>query len=312
MQGREPFALSTFGSFTVAGRRAEVTGLPLRHVQLSRDLPAYPVDPNGTYAVDHAYVQYFVPEPVGHPPLVFVHGGGMAGTTWEGTPDGREGWLQYFLRRGHPCYVVDNVERGRAGWLPDPAGPTDGALLRTEQEAWDAFRIGPPEGYPARACHPGCLFPVEALEALARQQVPRWMTTTALAVGAVTALVERIGRCRVVAHSQGGGIAVAAAAATPALVESLVLVEPHGLPDDGGPAGVRQLLVSGDFLDRTPLYRRLRAQWSAYVGGAAGPVGHLDLPAAGRAGNSHMPMMDTNSDVVATMIAEWLGASVPA
>lgn len=228
MQGREPFALSTFGSFTVAGRRAEVTGLPLRHVRLSRDLPARPVDPNGTYAVDHASVPYFVPEPVGHPPLVFVHGGGMAGTTWEGTPDGREGRLQYFLRWGHPCHVVDDVDRGRAGWFPDPAGPTDGALLRT----------------------------------------------------------ERVGRCRVVAHSQGGGIAGAAAAATPALVEALVLVAPHCLPDDGGPAGVRQLLVSGDFLDRTPLYRRLRAQWSPTSGERPGPSGTWTCPPPARRGTA--------------------------
>ena len=56
--------------------------------------------------------------------------------------------------------------------------------------------------------------------------------TTPLVVGAVTAPVERVGRCRVVAHRRGGGIAVAAAAAT------LVLVGPHGLPDDGGPGGV--------------------------------------------------------------------------
>ncbi|MBN9798616.1 MULTISPECIES: hypothetical protein [Pseudonocardia] len=70
--------------------------------------------------------------------------------------------------------------------------------------------------------------------------------------------------------------------------------------------------LSGDFLDRTPLYRQLRAHWSAYAGGAAGPVEHLDLPAAGRAGNSHMPMTDTDSDVVAAMIAQWFGASAPA
>ncbi|MFG1634818.1 hypothetical protein [Pseudonocardia alni] len=60
------------------------------------------------------------------------------------------------------------------------------------------------------------------------------------------------------------------------------------------------------------MYRQLRTQWSAYVGGVAGPVQHLDLPARRPAGNSHMPMTDTDSDVVAAMVAEWFGASAPA
>ena len=33
-----------------------------------------------------------------HPyPLVLVHGGGGQATDWMGTPDGRDGWLDYFL-----------------------------------------------------------------------------------------------------------------------------------------------------------------------------------------------------------------------
>ncbi len=47
------------------------------------------------------YVQYHVPEPRrGTAPLLLWHGGGLTGATWESTPDGREGWSQFFLRRG--------------------------------------------------------------------------------------------------------------------------------------------------------------------------------------------------------------------
>ena len=43
-----------------------------------------------------------------------VHGGSQTGTNFTGTPDGREGWAQYFVRRGYAVYVVDQVARGRS------------------------------------------------------------------------------------------------------------------------------------------------------------------------------------------------------
>ena len=46
-----------------------------------------------------------------------VHGGSMSGTNFTGTPDGREGWAQYFVRRGYAVYVVDQPGRARSGFL---------------------------------------------------------------------------------------------------------------------------------------------------------------------------------------------------
>jgi hypothetical protein len=40
------------------------------------------------------------------------HGGGLTGVTYETTPDGREGWLNLFVRKGWDVYVSDAVERG--------------------------------------------------------------------------------------------------------------------------------------------------------------------------------------------------------
>src|SRR5262252_6706814 len=40
------------------------------------------------------------------------------GTTYETTPDGREGWATYFARKGFPVYVVDHSGRGRSGFNP--------------------------------------------------------------------------------------------------------------------------------------------------------------------------------------------------
>src|SRR5262249_494514 len=63
------------------------------------------------------YVQYFLPQNrKGKLPLLLWHGGGLTGVTYETTPDGRDGWLNYFVRKGWDTYISDAVERGRAGW----------------------------------------------------------------------------------------------------------------------------------------------------------------------------------------------------
>src|SRR3984885_7559527 len=65
------------------------------------------------------------PAKVIHPyPVVMVHGGGQSGSNFTGTPDGREGWAQFFLRQGYAVYVVDQVGRGRAAYVADSYGPT--------------------------------------------------------------------------------------------------------------------------------------------------------------------------------------------
>src|SRR5262245_32661752 len=66
----------------------------------------------GSPVVDHIYVEYMIPARQRHPfPIVMVHGGSQTGTNFTGTPDGREGWAQYFVRRGYVVYVVDQVAR---------------------------------------------------------------------------------------------------------------------------------------------------------------------------------------------------------
>src|SRR5437867_10934169 len=50
------------------------------------------------------------------PPVIMVHGSGHTGACLESTPDGREGWQPYFVRRGISTYVVDQAGRGRSGF----------------------------------------------------------------------------------------------------------------------------------------------------------------------------------------------------
>ena len=72
----------------------------------------------------HLYAEFQIPSRQTHPwPIVMIHGGSQSGTNFTGTPDGREGWAQFFLRQGYPVYVVDQPGRGRAAYEADLYGP---------------------------------------------------------------------------------------------------------------------------------------------------------------------------------------------
>ena len=60
------------------------------------------------YISGQMYVEVRIPAEKTKPyPIIMVHGGTMSGTNFTGTPDGREGWAQYFVRQGYAVYVVD-------------------------------------------------------------------------------------------------------------------------------------------------------------------------------------------------------------
>ena len=109
----EPISLLDMCSFHVGGRLVEISGKPVKEVTFTPGGVPAKVDPNGTYQVEQMYVQYFLPaNERGAYPLLLWHCGGLTGVTYETTPDGREGWLTYFLRKGYAVYVVDQVPNG--------------------------------------------------------------------------------------------------------------------------------------------------------------------------------------------------------
>jgi hypothetical protein len=108
--------------------------------------PQTKLDPNGQYMVEQMYVQYFLPrQRKGKLPLLMWHGGGLTGVTYESTPDGREGWLNLFVRKGWDVYVSDAVERGRAGFAPPDVWTSEPTFL-TYADPFERFRIGDGEG----------------------------------------------------------------------------------------------------------------------------------------------------------------------
>jgi hypothetical protein len=68
--------------------------------------------------IGQMYVQFQIPQRKSGPgwPVIMVHGSTHTGAALESTPDGREGWYPYFVRKGISTYVVDQSGRGRSGF----------------------------------------------------------------------------------------------------------------------------------------------------------------------------------------------------
>ncbi len=312
--------VAEIGSFHVGGKQVTLEGLPTKEVVFSAGMAPIKVDPNGDFHTEQMYVQYTkLTAPKAKYPLLMWHGGGLTGVTWETKPDGKAGWQMFFVNAGHDVYVSDAVERGRASWSKFPEIFKGEPMFRTKKEAWELFRIGLNGSYttdPAkRVANPGQLFPVAAFDQFALQGVPRWTTNDAATQAAYNALVARVCPCVIMMHSQGGNFGFNAALANPEKVKAIIGVEPSGAPKADNPdlsklKGIPHLFVWGDYLDKYDVWSKNIVKGPATYHEAlvkqGGVSDWLDLPKAGIAGNTHMLMMDTNSDVIAAKIQDWM------
>ena len=314
----EPITLRDMGSFHVGGRLVEISGKPVKEVVFAPGGVPAKVDPNGTYQVEQMYVQYFLPaNEKGIFPLLMWHGGGLTGVTYETTPDGREGWLNYFLRKGWAVYNSDAVERGRASWAQYPDIFKSEPVFLTTANPFERFRIGDgPNSYdpdPAkRKVLPGNQFPVEGYENFVKQNVPRWTTTDDATLAAYIAEIDRVGPSVILFHSQAGSFGFKVAQARPDKVKALIAIEPAGI---GDPAradvlkNIPTLIIYGDYIEHDSRWPKIRANGIAFadaIKAAGGSVDIVDLPQASIKGNSHMVMMDKNNLEVAALIQKWL------
>ncbi|MCG6121526.1 MAG: hypothetical protein MEP57_02275 [Microvirga sp.] len=302
------FSLSAMGSYSVGGRLVRIAGEDIRPVRLSPGL-SIDHDPNGSFWIEQTYVQYFTPAAPRSPlPVLLIHGGGMTGRTWETTPDGRPGWLQRFLEAGLSTHVVDAVERGRAGFCALPGLWEERPVVRSLEESWDLYRFGAKADFPSRKPFPGSRFPIAALDAFAAYGAPRWPSNSALQLEGLRRVLERIGPCVVVGHSQGGGFALQLGADRPDLAPLVVALEPHGdfsAVEGKRLDGARLHVVMGDFLDRQETWRELEAKTLRAAAAWRGGGGSADveyLGARGLHGHSHMMMMDEGSDEIADLV----------
>lgn len=279
-------AVTNWGSFYTAGRRFERG--------------------DSYVIVDQAYVQFHRPstDDAHGLPIVFVHGGGLSGSVWETTPDGRAGWAPRTVDAGWPVYVVDSVDAGRAGRAPDSLrdGPVE---WKTADQMWQRYRIGPLAEWASRTAFAGGQFPVEHFDVLVAAHIARRRSTDPLEVAAIVDAIRLIGPCRVIAHSHGAALMPAVLTQVASLVHRAALIEPLPLPAGAALAAGSTLLVWGDHIDEHPLWSPMVEIYRAH--GASGAKG-LCLPDLGIAGNSHVPMCDHNSDTVLELILDWLAS----
>ncbi len=320
-------SLRSIRSHFFGGAPTRVQGLPIAHRAVADGTPRA-LDMNGTYTAGQMYaMHYALAQPRFPLPILLWHGGGMTGAQWEATPDGRSGWLWGLLAAGFDVWVCDAPERGRASWGMYPQVYPSAPIFRSHQDAWQVFRLGPARehdaspagldiasGLPGRA-HAGTQFPVAHFDRFACQFVPRWLDHGEMALAAYDEMIAAVGPCIVLGHSQGGGHAAHALQRHPGQVRAVVAVEPTGMPADaqGTPVDVPQLMVWGDYLDQSPLWRTYRQSVDRHVDALwqrGARVTVLDLPAAGLHGNSHACMLDRNSDQVLALVVAWLSRAL--
>jgi pimeloyl-ACP methyl ester carboxylesterase len=188
------------------------------------------------YISGQMYVEVRIPARKTRPyPIIMVHGGTMSGTNFTGTPDGREGWAQYFVRQGYAVYVVDQPGRGRSGYLAGAYGPSRNVLRSNSasrfvsqetSKLWPQAHLhnqwpgtGAPDDDASMQLASGQL---PAIASFAKQQV--------LNRDALLALLEKIGPSILLVHSQAGAFGWPVADARPDLVKALLAIEPNGPP----------------------------------------------------------------------------------
>jgi pimeloyl-ACP methyl ester carboxylesterase len=155
---------------------------------------------NGSVNVSNAmFVQYMLPADRKHKyPLVMIHGGGGQGTDWMQTPDGRDGWADYFVADGWDVYVVDRPGHGRSQSNPSCR---DGKVGVANSTIIARLSTSDPKVWPGGEPTP------------TNPAVIGWTasSTTApycgdmVAAQKISALLDEIGPAVLLAHSAGGG-----------------------------------------------------------------------------------------------------------
>jgi hypothetical protein len=331
----EPLMIEEQGSFAVGGSVITTPGTfdPIKQGAFN---PAG-TDPAGqTLHGDHAYVFYQVPVNARKLPLVFWHGHGQSGKTWETTPDGREGFQNIFLRRRFPVYLIDQPRRGRAGRSTQPVTI---AATPDEQLWFGIFRLGAWPNF-----YPGVQFSrdPEALNQFFRQMVPNTGPyDPQVNTEAVSALFDKIGPGILFTHSQSGGLGWRTAIKN-RNVRAIVSFEPafdFPFPQGDVPPpttfGGRRLsaltvtdaefalltkmpivIYYGDNIPEKPsvnpgqeqwrIFFEMAKRWCDIVNRHGGDVTLVHLPEIGIRGNTHFPMSDLNNLQIADQVSKFI------
>ncbi len=285
---------------------------------------------------DHASVFYQVPVNARPYSLVFLHGAGQSANTWGTTPDGREGFQNYFLREHFSVYLVDQPRRGRAGQSTVPAQIT---AMPQDQMWFNIFRLGQ---------HPNFFNGVQfsqdpnALNQYFRQMTPNTGPfNEQLISDAMVDTLTRSGSSILITHSQGGGPGWWTAIKS-AKVKAIVSYEPGSgfvFPENEVPAEMPSLagilkatpvtleqfkkltqipiiIYYGDNIpteasdnpgqDNWRVRLKMARLWADKINQHGGNASVVYLPEIGIYGNTHFPFSDLNSQKIAELLSAWL------
>jgi pimeloyl-ACP methyl ester carboxylesterase len=168
------------------------------------------------------FVQYMLPAKRKHAyPLVMIHGGGGQGTDWLQTPDGRDGWADYFVADGWDVYVVDRPGHGRSQSNPSCR---DGKVGVANSTIISRLATSDATVWPGGAPTP------------TNPAVVSWTasSTTApycgdvIAAEKISALLDEIGPAILLPHSAGGGSTFRVPDLNPKKVVGIVAFEAAG------------------------------------------------------------------------------------
>jgi pimeloyl-ACP methyl ester carboxylesterase len=215
-RAEEPLAIAKQGYFFVGGKYSTVGDKQVMNGQI--------------------YVEYQIPKKRTQAyPLVIVPGAAQTATNFNGTPDGREGWTQHFLRRGYAVYIVEQPGRGRSSYQPD----TDGTqaypqVLRVQERftapekfnLWAQARLHTQWPGTGMAGDPN-------FDQFFASQVPfvqKPEVIQALNRDALAALIDKLGPVILMTHSQSGAYGWEAVDQRPGMVKALIQAEPSAPP----------------------------------------------------------------------------------
>jgi pimeloyl-ACP methyl ester carboxylesterase len=145
------------------------------------------------------FVQYLLPARRRHDyPIVFIHGGGGQGTDWLETPDGRDGFVDYFVADGWDVYVVDRPGHGRA---QSNASCGNGQMRVGNSAIISRLSTSSPNVWPGGEPTPTN----DAVVGWTASSATAPYCGDALAAQTISALLDEIGPAVLLAHSAGGG-----------------------------------------------------------------------------------------------------------
>lgn len=326
----KPVTIQDQGSFMAGGKIITTQG-NLNVTENFKDLSG------NTLHGDHAYVFYQLPVKAKKYSLVFLHGWGQSGKSWETTPDGRDGFQNIFLERGYKTFIVDQPRRGRAG----QSTVEENFSAKPDDQLWYYnFRIGE---YPN--VYDGVKFPRDkkSMEQFFHQMTPSFPTESKIISDAMVEVFEKSGEGILITHSAGGGPGWETAIKSEKVC-AVIALEPGTFPfpknelpeveETTSPFPAAGTAVSmEEFLKLTKIpivvyfgdnissgekpvknwgfdnWRtrlNLAKKWAEVMKKHGGDVEIIYLPDIGITGNTHFMMSDLNNVEIANAMENWL------